>query len=247
MPKIIAEVESNDMKNIIVTGANRGIGFEITKRYLELGHRVWASYRNKSNAKDLLSMTKSFHNLTAFEMDVTNQESIEIAFDDFLQSNLKFEVLFNNAGIIDWSDFENVEPKSFADVYEVNVIGAFMVMRNSLKTLHQNSHIKSRIINLSSRLGSIELRGNTQLGGALAYQCSKAALNMLTRQTSLELKPKGISVISMSPGWVKTDMGGKNAKYETDQSVTMILSVLQSLADEETGIFIGEDGEIIPW
>ena len=235
------------MKNIIVTGANRGIGFEITKRYLELGHRVWASYRNKSNAKDLLSMTKSFYNLTAFEMDVTNQESIEIAFDDFLQSNLKFEVLFNNAGIIDWSDFENVEPKSFADVYEVNVIGAFMVMRNSLKTLHQNSHIKSRIINLSSRLGSIELRGNTQLGGALAYQCSKAALNMLTRQTSLELKPKGISVISMSPGWVKTDMGGKNAKYETDQSVTMILSVLQSLADEETGIFIGEDGERIPW
>ena len=247
MPKIIAELESNDMKNIIVTGANRGIGFEITKQYLKLGHRVWASYRHESSAKDLLSMTKSFHNLSPFEMDVTNQESIESAFDDFLQSSLKFEVLFNNAGIIDWSDFENVEPKSFADVYEVNVIGAFMVMRNSLKTLHQNSLIKSRIINLSSRLGSIELRGNTQLGGALAYQCSKAALNMLTKQTSLELKPKGISVISMSPGWVKTDMGGKKAKYETDQSVTMILSVLQSLADEETGIFIGEDGERIPW
>ena len=247
MPKIIAELESNDMKNIIVTGANRGIGFEITKQYLELGHRVWASYRHKSSAKDLLSMTKSFHNLTPFEMDVTNQESIERAFDDFLQSKLKFEVLFNNAGIIDWNDFENVEPKSFADVYEVNVIGAFMVMRNSLKILHQNSPMKSRIINLSSRLGSIDLRGNTQLGGALAYQCSKAALNMLTRQTSLELKAKGISVISMSPGWVKTEMGGKKAKYETDQSVTMILSVLQSLADEETGIFIGEDGERIPW
>ena len=227
MPKIIAELESNDMKNIIVTGANRGIGFEITKQYLKLGHRVWASYRDESCAKDLFSMTQ--------------------AFDDFLQSKLKFEVLFNNAGIIDWNDFENVEPKSFADVYEVNVIGAFMVMRNSLKILHQNSPMKSRIINLSSRLGSIDLRGNTQLGGALAYQCSKAALNMLTRQTSLELKAKGISVISMSPGWVKTEMGGKKAKYETDQSVTMILSVLQSLADEETGIFIGEDGERIPW
>ena len=247
MPKIIAELESNDMKNIIVTGANRGIGFEITKQYLELGYRVWASYRDESSAKDLFSMTQSFHNLTPFEMDVTNQESVERAFNNFLQSKLKFELLFNNAGIIDWSDFDNVEPKSFADVYEVNVIGAFMVMRNSVKTLHQNSPMKSRIINLSSRLGSIELRGNTQLGGALAYQCSKAALNMLTRQTSLELKAKGISVISMSPGWVKTEMGGKKAKYETDQSVTMILSVLQSLADEETGIFIGEDGERIPW
>ena len=235
------------MDNIIVTGANRGIGFELTKQCLALGHRVWASYRRKESAKDLFSMSKSLHNLTPFEMDVTNQKSIERAFDDFSQSNLKFKLLFNNAGIMDWSDFENVDPKSFANVYEVNVIGAFMVMRNSLKILHQNSPSKSRIINLSSRLGSIELRGNTQLGGALAYQCSKAALNMLTRQTSLELKPKGISVISMSPGWVKTDMGGEEAKYETSQSVSMILSVIQTLEDEKTGIFIGEDGETIPW
>ena len=106
---------------------------------------------------------------------------------------------------------------------------------------------KARIVNLSSRLGSIELRGDTQLGGAIAYQCSKAALNMLSKQASIEFLDKGISVISMSPGWVKTDMGGTDAKYEISESVEMVLSTLDNLPIEKTGIFIGEDGREIAW
>ena len=93
--------------------------------------------------------------------------------------------------------------------------------RNQL--LVQNADRKSRIVNLSSRLGSIQLRGETQLGGALAYQCSKSALNMFTRQTALELESLKISIISISPGWVKTDMGGSNAKYEIHQLFLMML------------------------
>ena len=91
------------------------------------------------------------------------------------------------------------------------------------------------------------VKRGTQLGGALAYQCSKSALNMLTRQTALELESLKISIISISPGWVKTDMGGSNAKYEIHQSVSMMRSVLDSLSPLETGIFIGEDGNPIPW
>ena len=103
------------------------------------------------------------------------------------------------------------------------------------------------IINLSSRLGSIHLRGDTQLGGAIAYQCSKAALNMLTRQTSVDLKPFNIRVISQSPGWVKTEMGGQEAKYQVEEAVSMMLHALEKLPHDKTGIFIGEDGEPIPW
>ena len=103
------------------------------------------------------------------------------------------------------------------------------------------------IVNLSSRLGSITLRGNTQLGGAIAYQCSKTALNMLTKQTSIDYQEYGIRVISMSPGWVKTDMGGADAKYEVSESVRLLLSRVKELPTETSGVFLGEDGESIPW
>ena len=107
--------------------------------------------------------------------------------------------------------------------------------------------LSSFIINLSSRLGSIDLRGETQLGGAIAYQCSKAALNMLTKQAAIDLKPLKIRVISQSPGWVKTEMGGVKAKYQVSEAVSMMLHSLNQLPSDQTGVFIGEDGKEIPW
>ena len=127
----------------------------------------------------------------------------------------------------------------------MNLVGSLLVTKYALSILQKSS--SPTIINLSSRLGSISLRGETQLGGAIAYQCSKAALNMLTKQSSIDLKSKNIKVISQSPGWVKTEMGGENAKYEVPESVSKIISTLQNLDKIETGSFIGEDGIAIPW
>ena len=101
--------------------------------------------------------------------------------------------------------------------------------------------------NLSSRLGSIALRGNTQLGGAIAYSASKAALNMLTKQASIDLAVDGITVVSISPGWVRTDMGGPDAKYSVRESVERILQNVASFTPEATGKFFGEDGETLPY
>ena len=100
---------------------------------------------------------------------------------------------------------------------------------------------------MSSRLGSIELRGNTQLGGAIAYECSKAGLNMLTKQAAIDLDKKSIKVVSLSPGWVKTEMGGAEAKYEVVDSVSKLLDITDHLTALENGRFWGEDGEEIPW
>ena len=124
-------------------------------------------------------------------------------------------------------------------------MGVFRVSVAVLPLL-QKGH-EPLIINLSSRLGSIELRGNSQLGGAIAYQCSKAALNMLTRQMSIDFAKEGIRAIAISPGWVRTDMGGREAKYEVSESVKLFLSQIAQLPSSANGIFIGEDGEIIPW
>ena len=85
------------------------------------------------------------------------------------------------------------------------------------------------------------------MGGAIAYQCSKAALNMLTKQASIDLSVQGIRVISISPGWVKTEMGGEDAKYSVNQSVSLFLDKIEALDSTQTGIFLGEDGMLIPW
>ena len=109
------------MQNILITGANRGIGLEITKQYLENGHRVWASYRSATASNELLVLENISPNLTTFIMDVTKRDSVESAFQLFARSQIKFDLLFNNAGVIDWDDFFNVDPDSFSEIYQVNL------------------------------------------------------------------------------------------------------------------------------
>ena len=234
------------MKNILITGASRGIGFELTNQFLNLGYSVIASCSNPKNALNLEK--KRYENPNELEilcMDVESEESIKSCFSSLFKRNKKIDILYNNAGIIDWNDLNNVDASAIEKIYKVNLTGALLVTRYSIPCLTlSNSPL---IINLSSRLGSIELRGETQLGGAIAYQCSKAALNMLTRQSAIDLLNQNIRVISQSPGWVKTDMGGEGAKYETSESVSKMIDSLEKLNIDQSGIFIGEDGQTIPW
>ena len=153
------------MDNILITGANRGIGLELVVQNLDKGNQVWGSYRNASNSQELIELSNTNNMLKCFQMDVKSEPSVIESFRIFEAKNLKFDIIFNNSGIIDWNDFTKVNAISFAEVYQVNVIGCFLVIRNAINCLHQNSTRKSRIINISSRLGSISLRGNTQLGG----------------------------------------------------------------------------------
>ena len=159
-----------------------------------------------------------------------------------------FNQLIENYKDCDFIEFENSAISVdgvIEKIYKVNLIGCLMVLRLAIPCLQKS--IAPLIINLSSRLGSIDLRGETQLGGAIAYQCSKAALNMLTKQAAIDLKPLKIRVISQSPGWVKTEMGGVEAKYQVSEAVSMMLHSLNQLPSDKTGIFIGEDGKEIPW
>jgi NAD(P)-dependent dehydrogenase (short-subunit alcohol dehydrogenase family) len=138
-----------------------------------------------------------------------------------------------------------VSSDSFSKVLQTNLLGAFLVLRYALACLRPSSD--AWIYNMSSRLGSIQLRGNTQLGGAIAYECSKAGLNMLTKQAAIDLAENGIKVVSLSPGWVKTEMGGVDAKYSVEDSVSKMLDVTDHLTHLQNGRFWGEDGKEIPW
>ena len=233
------------MKRILITGASRGIGLEICTQLMADGHDVLATYRSEKTVSSLLDLNDGAKNLHVFKMDVNSTDSVKSAMSEIAKRFSSIDLVFNNAGILDWSPLDEVSSDAFRSIYETNVIGVFRVSEAAIPLL-QKGH-EPLIVNLSSRLGSIELRGNSQLGGAIAYQCSKAALNMLTKQMSIDYSKYGVRTISISPGWVKTDMGGEEAKYEVSESVELFLARINQLPSESNGIFLGEDGEIIPW
>lgn len=233
------------MKTIFITGANRGIGLELTRQLLLAGNKVLGACRNPEKADSLKELQGTLKELEILGLSVDDENSVLSCFGKLEDENRKIDLLFNNAGIIDWSNLNEITQESLEKVYRTNLIGALMVLRSAIPCLRKSP--APLVANLSSRLGSISLRGNTQLGGAIAYQCSKAALNMLTKQFAIDLAPEGIRVISISPGWVKTELGGSDAKYEVEESVGLILETLNNLNSEASGIFIGEDGSEIPW
>lgn len=234
------------MKNIFISGANRGIGLELAKQLSSAGHHITGTYRKSETSSELFKLSDlSEGKISILKMDVKNEESIQACFQEIEKKKHPIDILYNNAGIIDWNDLMKVNASSVENIYKVNLVGALLVTRYAIPSLQLSA--SPIIVNLSSRLGSIELRGGTQLGGAIGYQCSKAALNMLTKQSAIDLKPLNIRVISQSPGWVRTEMGGREAKYEVNQSVSMMINSFEKISLEETGIFIGEDGLTIPW
>lgn len=233
------------MNTIFISGASRGIGLELCKQLLNRDERVIAGCRDPVNAQNLITLSSQYSNLEIVELDVNDENSVYNCFKQLNQKEQGIDKLYNNAGIIDWSNLLEVTEYSFSKVLQTNLLGALLVLRHALPCLGRSA--SPWVYNMSSRLGSVELRGNTHLGGAIAYQCSKAGLNMLTKQASIDLGPKGIKVVSITPGWVRTDMGGADAKYNVSESVTNILRVTDHLNLGHNGCFLAEDGTEIPW
>jgi len=233
------------MNTYFISGASRGIGLELCKQLLNRGDRVIAGCRNPRNATSLSELQKTNEHLQIVQLDVDDEQSVIDCFENLNNEGAVIDRLFNNAGIIDWRDLHVVSADSFSQVLQTNLRGAFLVLRHALPCLKRSEN--AWIYNMSSRLGSIELRGNTQLGGAIAYECSKAGLNMLTKQAAIDLANSAIKVVSLSPGWVKTEMGGEDAKYEVQDSVSKVLTATDQLTPAQNGGFWGEDGKEIPW
>lgn len=233
------------MKTYFISGASRGIGLELCRQILTRGDRLIAGCRNPENASLLSDIQITNTQLKIVQLDVDNEQSVADCFENLTNQNITIDRLFNNAGIIDWRNLHDVSANSFAQVLQTNLRGAFLVLHHALSCLGRSKD--GWVYNMSSRLGSIELRGKTQMGGAIAYQCSKAGLNMLTKQAAIDLAGSGIKVVSLSPGWVKTEMGGEGAKYGVEDSVRKMLSVIDHLTPAQNGGFWGEDGKKIPW
>lgn len=238
------------MKTILITGANRGIGLELTEQYLKDGWQVLACCRDPQKANELMQLEKNASDqLKIFELDVSDEKSIQKLSEKL--ANEKIDILFNNAGILAdprptteffQQQIGSVTQQMLMESFKINTAGPLLLAQALLKQV-ERSDLKI-IVNMSSTLGSITLNED---GCYYAYRISKVALNAVTKNLAVELRDKKIIIISMHPGWVITDMGGENAEITTEQSAVGMKHVLANLTLKDSGEFFRYSGEKMPW
>ncbi|XP_045165172.2 C-factor-like [Mercenaria mercenaria] len=247
-------------KSVLITGCNRGIGLEIVKQFLQLTEPpkfLFACCRNPVAATELNAIAESNPQVRVVELDVVKQDTIEKAklLVASIVENEGLNLLINNSGVYVPIGLVDVTREEMKRHYEVNAVGPLMVTQAFLPLLKQAARqhptdplscSKAGIINISSGTGSIS---ENSTGGSYPSRTSKAALNMITSNLSLDLKVDGILCTAIHPGWVKTEMGGESALITTEESVKGIMSVLEKLQGEEgSGKFYhGFKGELIGW
>ncbi|KAJ8043693.1 hypothetical protein HOLleu_10898 [Holothuria leucospilota] len=250
------------MSSILITGANRGIGLEFVRQLAESQNGKWkhifAACRNPDKAEDVKQIAVNHPPVKLVELDVTNDASIEAAVKQVssVVGENGLNVVINNAGIAgnrELFPLDKVTREMLHQVFDVNSAGALMVTQKFLPLLKQGaatskvsgfSLYRGGIFNLTSGFGSIA--DNTS-GGRYAYRISKAALNMMTKSFSVDLKADNILAIALVPGWVQTDMGGSNGRLTVENSVSMLLKVMESAGENENGKIVDYKGEIFPY
>lgn len=231
------------MPTIMITGANRGIGLELVRQYAADGWEVLACCRSPENAHELMQLAAANSKVSVHPLDVTNTQQRKV-----LAAQLKgkpIDILFNSAGVSgSWSaqGFGHCQAEEWLDVLHVNVVTPMLMMQDFAANVALSE--RKIIANMSSKMGSIA--DNTS-GGSYLYRSSKAALNMVNKSAAHDLARKGISVVLLHPGWVRTDMGGPNGELSVEESVTALKRNLANVTFADSGRLLDIDGSSIPW
>lgn len=236
-------------KVAVVTGANRGIGLEVARELAQTGFKVVLTCRDESKGKEAQAeLSRDGVTVDVRSLDVTASGSIR-DFGLYLRKQYgRLDVLVNNAGIM-LDRFEDGQPiMSIMDcdldgvrkTMETNVYGSLSLIKELLPLMKENHY--GRIVNVSSGLGQMSEMG----AGYAGYRLSKAALNALTCMVADELSSENIIVNACCPGWVRTDMGGKNAARSVEEGADTIVWLCQSDDGSPTGKLF-RDREIQPW
>lgn len=231
-------MKSKIMKTVLITGANKGIGFEVAKQLLVRNFKVILTARNKDKGLLAVKNLKMNEEKVLFvQMDVGDEESIKKAAKEVQTKNLKIDIIVNNAGVLlDTESINEVSSENILTTFRVNTLGPILVIQNLLPLLNKNG----RIINVSSGLGAFSEMSSY----APTYSISKTALNAVTKQFSFSLEEKSISVNSVSPGWVKTDMGGSNATRSVEKGAETIVWLAEEAPHNLTGKFFRDKKEL---
>jgi NAD(P)-dependent dehydrogenase (short-subunit alcohol dehydrogenase family) len=229
------------MTSFLITGASRGIGFGLVERLVLRGDKVFASARNPDADPLALLAGKFPDRLTLHRLDVTDPASIS-ALAKALEGQ-PIDVLINNAGIRgpERQSALDMDFLGFAETLVVNTIAPLRVSQALVPNLTAGT--KPRIVMISSIMGQL----SRPMAGDLAYCTSKTALNKVMQSLAMELKGAGITVASVHPGWVKTDMGGPRAPLAVGEAVRNLIATIDALSLEKTGSFLNYDGTPLAW
>jgi NAD(P)-dependent dehydrogenase (short-subunit alcohol dehydrogenase family) len=224
---------------VLITGANRGLGLEFVKQYALDGYQVIACTRKINKKDELHQLQENFKAISIHKLNVVNFSSIDLFAKSFKKS---IDILINNAGIYPDSSIDHIDCKIWLDAFKINTLAAFKMTKALLPHLKKGQ--LKKIASLTSKMGSID---DNSGGGEYLYRSSKTALNMVMKSLSIDLKPYDLSVITLHPGWVRTDMGGPNGLIDADESVTGMKRQIDKLSIKTSGQFIAYDGKKIPW
>lgn len=248
-------------RHILITGCNRGIGLELVKQYLKCSDppaHLFATCRNPDQATELSGLADKNSNLHVLKLDVSDHsayDGIKSKITEVIGEHAGLNLLINNAGVLprERDTPEGVTPEKMRQAFEVNCVSPLFFSKALLplvkKAAEKNpeksvSVDKAAIVMMSTAVASVAENSG---GGNYAYRCSKSALNMAMKNLSIDLKSDGVLVMSMHPGWVKTEMGGPNALIDTETCCSTMLETLQGLNESDHGGFKRYNNTVIPW
>lgn len=233
---------SQSKKIALITGCSRGIGLGLVKEYSSRGFQVVATCRDPEKATDLKEFLSANGHSLPLPLDVSSLTSIQSCKDAFAKDFKKLDVLVNNAGISNKDHPDDLasttSPEEFNHIMNTNVTSALCITQAFLPFLRLGSD--PRVINISSGLGSLT---SSPRYTTTSYQCSKAALNMLTKCFADE--NKDVTFVAIHPGWVQTDMGSsknRSPPVTIKDSAKGIVQVAHDVNPKDSGIFMGFDG-----
>lgn len=219
-------------KNVIITGANRGIGLAMARHFHQQGDKVFGLCRQAS--QELLSL------------GVTVVEDVDVAIDAGITamkralSDVSVDILVCNAGILRDESLSKLNLETIREQFEVNALAPLRVV----SALEAQLSKGAKIAMITSRMGSIADNGS---GGRYGYRMSKAALNAASMSLVHDLSARDISVGIYHPGYVQTDMVNHGGDISADDSAARLVSLINELSIEESGVFKHSNGQVLPW
>ncbi|HYP69063.1 MAG TPA: SDR family oxidoreductase [Thiobacillaceae bacterium] len=231
------------MKSVFVTGASRGLGLEWVRQYAEAGWRVYASCRRPEEAAALKGLADKHAGVSVHRLDVCDHaqlHTLQRALND-----VRIDVLINNAGVyLDkfGGEFGAVDYDAWMSTFAVNTLGAMRVSETFVEQVARSEN--KLVVAITSHMGSI---AEITAPGNYAYRSSKAALNAAMKGLSWALAERGIGVLLLHPGWVRTRMGGPDAPLTVEQSVAGMRALVEGFVPEMNGRFFRYNGTEIPW
>lgn len=230
------------MSSILITGANRGIGLELTRCFARDDWRVFACCRSPEQTDELHSLAAKNNNLSIHRLEVTDQMQIAKLAEVLKAETI--DILFNNAGISGpgKQGFGETDRNGWLETFHVNCIAPMMISEAFVENVARS---RLRIIAaMGSVMGSI---AENSSGNHYAYRTSKAAVHMMLKGLSIDLADRGITTVALHPGWVRTRMGGTDATLGADVSAQGLKKVLLGLSVEDSGCLIDSLGDKRVW